>query len=124
MKNKSLLLAPALVLAMYGVNQLKAQDACVTVDVPPACQGGGRLTINVNSMQVSPPNLCANAGSQIEVNVVPESFASIQPKGGGDWPRGSGSSFTLDVPANASGAYDYAVYLENGSCIDPRISVD
>lgn len=125
MKNKILWLVPALVVvvATQGPSRVVAQDECVTVEIPTACQGGGRLTLNANSLNVSPPNLCATPGSRIEVNVVPQGFASIQPKGGGTWPRGSGETFTLDVPEEP-GTYDYAVYFENGSCIDPRISVD
>ena len=124
MNKKYWLLAPALTLMAQSASQVNAQDPCVVQEVPPVCQGGRRLTINVNSMRVSPPNLCARPGSSIDVNVVPNSFVSIQPKGDRDWPRQSGSSFTLNVPEDASGAYDYNVYFEDGSCIDPRISVD
>ena len=124
MNKKYWLLAPALIVMTQSASQLNAQDPCVVQEVPPVCQQASRLTINVNAMRVAPPNICVRPGSTIEVNVVPNSFATIQPKGDRGWPRGSGSSFTLNVPDDASGVYDYNVYFENGSCIDPRISVD
>jgi hypothetical protein len=58
----------------------------------------------------------------IDVIVTPSgTTASINGKSGG-WPSGSGSSFTITAPDQ--GTYDYDVTFEDGSCIDPRISVD
>jgi hypothetical protein len=55
------------------------------------------------------------------VNVAPSGSATIAGKGGG-WPNGSGSSFTITAPG--TGSYDYNVHFEDGSCVDPKISVD
>jgi plastocyanin len=92
------------------------------MSVPPTCQAGSRININNNSKNISPPNLCAAPGDMIEVIVTPAgTTASIDGKSGG-WPSGSGSSFTITAPEQ--GTYDYDVTFEDGSCIDPRISVD
>lgn len=120
--NKKILIAiPVCLIGFHGTSQVTAQGDCVEVPVPPACQGGGRITINTTSNNISPPNLCASPGESIDVNVVPGGSVTITGKDGG-WPNGSGSSFTLVAPD--AGAYDYNVYFEDGSCVDPRISVD
>jgi hypothetical protein len=119
MNKKLLLAAPLCLLAFHGTSQVTAQ-ACATQNIPAACQGGGRITINNETRNVSPPNLCATPGQTIDVNVVPSGSASIGGKGGG-WPAGSGSSFTITAPG--AGNYDYNVTFQDGSCLDPRISV-
>ncbi|PWG68186.1 hypothetical protein DF186_25640, partial [Enterococcus hirae] len=70
MNNKFLWLVPALLVAVavQGPSRVVAQDECATIEVPPVCQGGGQLTLNANSVNVSPPNLCATPGSTIQVN--------------------------------------------------------
>ena len=120
--NKKILIAiPVCLLGIHGTSPVTAQADCVEVSVPPTCQGGGRITINTTTKNVAPPNLCASPGESIDVNVQPDGFVSIIGKSGG-WPNGSGSSFTLTAPA--AGTYDYNVFFEDGSCVDPRISVD
>ena len=120
MNKKLLLAAPLCLLAFHGTSQVTAQGNCVTQEIPAACSGGGRITINNNTQNVSPPNLCASPGETIQVNVVPDGSASISGKSSG-WPSGSGSSFTITAPS--AGSYDYNVYFEDGSCLDPRISI-
>ena len=120
--NKKILIAiPVCLIGFNGTSQVTAQGDCVEVSVPPMCQGGGRITINTNSKNVSPPNLCASPGESIDVSVVPDGSVTIEGKDGG-WPNGSGGSFTLTAPE--AGSYDYNVYFEDGSCVDPKISVD
>jgi hypothetical protein len=119
--NKKIFLAlPLCILAFQGTSEVTAQSNCVQQTIPAACSGGGRITINNNTNSVSPPNLCASPGQTIDVNVVPGGSASIAGKDGG-WPSGSGSSFSITAPS--SGNYDYNVYFDDGSCLDPRISV-
>jgi len=121
MKKTILLAAPLSLALLYGTSQVTAQQGeCETMSIP-TCQDGTRITINTNSKTVAPPNLCVNPGETITVSVSPErTSASIEGKDGG-WPSGSGSSFTLVAPE--SGSYDYNVHFEDGSCLDPRISV-
>ncbi len=121
--NKKLLIAlPLFLIGFQGASQVTAQGGCEPMSVPPVCQGGNRININTNSRKISPRNLCAEPGETIEVRVTPAgNTASIEGKSG-DWPRGSGSSFTITAPEQ--GTYDYDVTFEDGSCIDPRISVD
>jgi plastocyanin len=122
MNKKALIAIPLCLAGFYGISTVTtAQDGCQLMDVPPVCQGGGQININNNSKNISPPNLCANPGETIEVNVTPAgTTASIDGKDGG-WPRGSDASFTITAPA--AGSYDYNVTFEDGSCIDPRIIV-
>jgi len=124
MKKKVMLTVPVLVLAFYGTSQITtAQGNCAPPSGPmPACQNGRQITINNNSKNISPRNICVDAGDTITVNVTPNgTTASIDGKTGG-WPTGSGSSFQLVVP-NSPSTYDYNVHFEDGSCIDPRITV-
>lgn len=108
------------VVGYYGSTQVTAKQSCEQVSVPPVCQRASRITINNNSHSVSPPNICVSPGEAIEVNVTPDGTASIEGKSGG-WPNGSGSSFTITAPG--PGDYDYNVYFDDGTCLDPRISV-
>ncbi len=124
MKKIVILTAPLLVLAIYGTSQVTtAQPNCVQQEGPmPACQSGQQITINNQSKVIAPRNLCINAGDTVTFNVRPEgTTASIVGKNGG-WPTDSGSSFQLVVP-NDQSFYDYNVHFEDGSCIDPRITV-
>ena len=121
MKKTILLAAPLGLMVLYGTTQVTAQDQeCRRMDIP-ACQDGNRITINTNGQSVAPPNLCVDPGETITVVVKPPgSSVTIEGKDGG-WPSGSGSEFTLVAPD--SGTYDYNVYFEEGSCLDPRVRI-
>ena len=122
MNKKVIFALPLCLIGFHGTSQVTAQDNCKQMSVPPVCQGGRQININKISMNISPPNLCATPGETIQVNVTPEgTTASIDAKSG-DWPNGSGSSFTITAPSS-TGSYDYYVTFQDGSCIDPRISV-
>lgn len=119
--NKKLLIAlPACLLFIEGTPDVTAQGACRPMDVPPVCQAAGRITLNNETYNISPPNICASPGQVIDVNVVPRGNARIVGKRG--WPVGGGRSFTITAPESA-GEYDYDVYFDDGSCIDPRVTV-
>ena len=121
--NKKILIAlPLCLVGFDGTSPVTAQDVCKLMEVLPVCQEDARqITINKNSMNVSPPNFCATAGGTIEVRITPTgTMATLRGKTGG-WPNDSGTSITLNVPA--AGSYDYYVHFEDGSCIDPRITV-
>lgn len=118
--NKKLLVSlPLTVLLIQGAPDVTAQDECERIDVPPVCQDARRITINNQTYRIAPLNICAAAGDEIEVNVVPEGSARIEGKTG--WPSGSGERFFITAPE--TGEYDYNVYFEDGSCIDPRVTV-
>lgn len=120
MKKLILLAAPLGLLGFYGMSPVTADVECKSMTIP-ACQNGNRITINNNSNQVAPPNLCVAPGDEITVSVSPHgTSASVEGKDGG-WPNGSGSSFTLVAPE--SGTFDYNVHFSDGSCLDPRIRV-
>ncbi len=121
MKKRILFSIPIGLLVFYGQSQIGAQNQCEQQAIPAACSGAGGITINTNTKNISPRNLCASSGETISVNVVPAgSTVRIEGKRGG-WPSGSGSSFTITAPS--SGNYDYNVFFPDNTCIDPRISV-
>ena len=121
MNKKVLIAIPVCLIGFHGSMQVTAQGACQPMSIPPTCTGNARININTDSKNISPPNLCAEPGQVIEVNVTPsDTSVSIDGKGGG-WPSGSGSSFTITAPA--VGSYDYNVTFADGTCIDPRIIV-
>ena len=123
MKKTVMFTVPLLVLAYYGTSQVTtAQGQCEPAVEVPACQNGRQVTINNNTKAVAPPNLCITAGDTLTFNVKPSgTSASVEGKDGG-WPTGSGSSFEVIVP-DADGVYEYNVHFEDGSCLDPRITV-
>ena len=124
MKKTVMLAVPLLVLAYYGTTQVTtAQGVCERPQgEPQACNNGRQVTINNTSKIVSPPNLCIAAGDTVTFNVQPPgTTASVEGKDGG-WPNDNGSSFDLVVPEGQP-YYDYNVHFEDGTCLDPRISV-
>jgi hypothetical protein len=123
--NKNVLVAVAVVL-LGTLGPLKAStqtfEGCITVDVPEKCQPAPRLTINAESKKVAPPNMCVQTGKAVQVNVVPGSASvRIVSKDGAEWLSGQGKSFSIDVPASAAGRHDYAVFFEDGTCLDPAL---
>jgi hypothetical protein len=122
MKKTILLAAPLGLAVLYGTTQVTAQDQeCRSMELP-ACQDTNQININNRGSSVGPPNICVDPGETITVRVTPEGTeASIQGKNGG-WPSGSGAGFTLTAPMEP-GDYDYNVYFEDGSCLDPRVRV-
>ncbi len=120
--NKKILLALSLcVIGIHGATQVTAQSNCEPMEIPSVCQGGNRININTNSKNISPRNVCARPGEAITVSITPaNSTATIEGKNGG-WPYGLGGTFTIVAPEE--GTYDYNVIFEDGTCIDPRISV-
>ncbi len=120
--NKKILIAiPLCLIGFQGTSQETAQDGCRQIAVPPVCQDGRRININNAGHTMGPPNICVSTGEIITVDVTPNgTTASIIGKSGG-WPQGSGSTFMITAPE--PGAYEYKVIFEDGSCIDPRITV-
>ena len=91
-------------------------------DTMPACQNGRVITINNQSKTIMPRNLCMDAGDTVTFNVRPNgTSASVSPKNGA-WPSDGGTSFQLVVPGGQP-YYDYNVHFEDGTCVDPRITV-
>lgn len=124
MYKKTLIAAVMVVAAVHQPTAIVAQVECEVQEVPPVCQDARGININTNSKNVSPPNICVDPGDTIPVKVTPAgNSATIAGKDGPDWLRGSGETFNLQVPDSATGEFDYNVYFDDGSCIDPRIKV-
>ena len=125
MNKNILLMAPVVLFGLNDSLDVVAQPACEVPDIPPVCQAAPGLTLTQNSVNVSPPNICASAGQSIPVQVQPRgATARVVSKSGAPWLSGEGGNFTIDIPPGTTGEFDYAVYFSDGSCIDPRISVD
>jgi len=123
--NKKILTTLSLcVIGVHGTSQVTAQGACTQVTVPPVCQGGSQININNMSKEISPPNLCATPGEAITVRVTPPGTTAIMHGKDGGWPYASnGSNETFTIIAPGDGEYNYNVTFEDGTCIDPRITV-
>ena len=120
MKKKILIAIPISLICFHGTSQVTAQANCEQMNVPPVCQNAGGITINTQSRNIAPPNICAAPGQTINVNVVPNGTVTISAKNGG-FPNGTGGAFNLVAPD--VGDYNYNVIFEDGTCIDPRITV-
>ncbi len=120
--NKKLLVSlPLSVLLLQGAPTVTAQGECELMEVPPVCQAAPQITINVNARTIAPPNICVDPGQEIPVQVTPAG-SSVRLEGkNGDWPSASGEDIVLTAPDE--GEHDYNVYFEDGSCIDPRVTV-
>jgi hypothetical protein len=124
MYKKTMIAGAILAAAVQGPTATVAQLACEVQEVPPVCQDADRININSNSRNISPRNICVNPGASISVKVTPAgSSVTIAPKNEAEWLHGSGETFTLQVPASATGEFDYNVYFADDTCIDPRIKV-
>ena len=124
MNKKVMLTVPIMVLAFYSTSQITtAQPNCAPPSGPmPDCMNAQQITINNNSKNISPRNICVNPGDTITVNVRPNGTTARIDAKSGAWPAGDGTSFQLFVP-ETPGIYDYNVHFEDGSCIDPRVTV-
>ncbi len=124
MEKKTPIVMAMLIAAAYQPTAIVAQVECEVQEVPPVCQDARGININTNSKNVSPRNICVDPGDTISVQVTPAgNSVTIAAKNGADWLHGSGETFTVQVPASATGEFDYNVYFEDGTCIDPRIKV-
>jgi hypothetical protein len=122
MKKTILLAAPLGLAVLYGATQVTAEHhECRQMNLP-TCVDANQININNRGNTAGPPSICVDPGETITVRVTPEGTeASIEGKNGG-WPSGSGSEFTLVAPMEP-GDYDYNVYFEDGSCLDPRVRI-
>ena len=124
--DKRLLTAlPLSIVAFYGSSQVTAQGNCVPADVPPVCQPASRININNDGNVVAPRNICIAPGATITVGVTPRGTTAIMHGKGGGWPyasNGGNDSFTITAPMD-EGEYNYNVTFNDGSCVDPRITI-
>ncbi|MDX1482467.1 MAG: hypothetical protein R3315_12365 [Woeseiaceae bacterium] len=115
-------------------NPAIADYDCEIVSIP-ACTGNPQsITINTNpnNKVVAPPNYCAGPNETITFKVTPTNSAkrsvAVVPKSPGDiWMIGTNdpnaNEFSIETPAS-EGEYGYTVIFADGTCIDPRITVE
>jgi hypothetical protein len=137
MNMKILLALPMSVLGVACAQQ--PSIGCQPMSVPDQCQPTGQtVTINVASasgLTVSPPNVCAKSGTDVNFQITPANtnvIVAIGPKdpAADPWLKGvnnppSSNNFTVTVPASApaNSDHDYHVVATNGACYDPRIKI-
>ncbi len=135
--NKKIILAiPISVLAVACAQQPVV--GCLTIDFQDQCQPAGQMvTINVASasgLTVAPPNVCAQARTDVNFQITPANtnvMVAIGPKDplADPWLKGVSNppvnSFTVSIPATVSAGtdHDYHIVATNGACYDPRIRV-
>jgi hypothetical protein len=108
-----------------------------------ACTGeknDPKVTINTESLNVAPPNVCAMPGTTLVITVVPPAknkigSVAIIPKNPKDaWLTGTNSpdktKIEILIPNWVSGGepgvgtnHDYGFVTIDGKCIDPRVNV-
>ena len=139
MNKKILLTIPISVLTVACAPQPTV--GCQTMNVRPECTNTSqKVTITVlpasaGGLVISPRNVCAQPGTDVNFQVTPAStdvIVAIGPKnpGADPWLKGvndppGSNSFTVTVPASApSGSeHNYIIVATNGTCYDPRIKV-
>lgn len=134
------ILATAMTCALVagcGPKDMDDETGCVTLGYPEACTGNPNLpkvTINRNTLKVSPPRVCANSGTTLEITLVPTpeyepGDTVITPKAAeNDWLQGDNSGdknlIEIEIPLETgTDEYDYKVDFSDGKCIDPRVDV-
>lgn len=113
-------------------------DECVSFVYSGDCDGDKHfplVTLNTNTLNISPKRVCAVRESTIEFRVVPPGkndvgSVTVRAKDPLDtWLNGSNSpdemKIEIFIPAwvEPEEDYDYAIYLSDGQCIDPRVRV-
>jgi hypothetical protein len=115
--------------------RLDEETDCQSVNIPPVCVGNPadpKLNINVApGLTVAPPNVCAHAGTVIDIKVTPtistESVSTVPKDPAHTWMAANNSGpgpFEIRVPDKLpDGSYDYGVVTGSGHCLDPKITV-
>lgn len=143
MNKKALLLVP-LGLVIAGCAATKSVDehpqprACIEPDpITDPCTGNPtdpKVTLNLNTMKANPPNVCANPGSTIEVNISPPpsmtgSVSVVAKDNTHTWLNGTNApdpkKIYVYVPTwiAPSPNYDYGFNTSLGTCVDPRVDI-
>lgn len=141
MNKKILLLLPSCLLltGCPGLPILE-EGECEVVNGPDVCTGSETnpkigITLVRDGVRVGPPNVCANAGTTIEVSIQPpqkdlNTVRTVPKDPEHAWLNASNSSdknsFEINVPASATVGEDYfyTIIRSNGTCLDPRVHVD
>lgn len=117
------------------------------LSAPDNCQAGQNITINhgPRGIVVAPPDLCAEPGDTITVNIVPNNLplnsvsTTAKPDNPGEdtWMNRSNSEstgrFTMQVPAEIQACpgdmvddtciYEYTIEIEGFVILDPMITI-
>lgn len=137
MKNQPLhtaifLLSAGCLPACAPQNPAIADYDCEIVEIPVCTGSPPAITINVQAKTIAPRNYCAPPNSVVKFQVRPINSplrsAAVVPKHPGDtWMIGTNdpnaNEFTVETPATLA-EYGYTVIFADGTCIDPRITVE
>jgi hypothetical protein len=129
--------APVVLLSACVKPEQVIIGGCEKLKPPPACTGSKSnpvVTINIQGkIVVSPPNVCAQPGATVEINInpkpeLPATVALIPKILTNTWLLGGNSEdsdkILVHIPLEAKGNYDYSVFTASGDCVDPRMHVD
>jgi len=140
MNSKLLLILPLMIcLSACATTKGPPRASCLIITPDPTCDGDKNfpiITINTQAgLVVDRSNACVTRGSTIEFRVVPPGkndvgSVSIRAKHPTDtWLNGTNSpdkkEIKILVPdwVTAEKAYDYDIYIDGGTCMDPRVEV-
>ena len=142
--NKNVLLLPIFVLITVGcaANGGAGKDAQPLACIEPQpstgpCNGNPenpQVNLNLQTMKANPPNVCANPGSTIKVNISPEpdspgTVSVVAKNPTNTWLNGTNSpdskTISIYVPEWVSlGGDNYYGFTTNlGTCVDPRVQI-
>lgn len=113
-------------------------SACIVPEpITGPCNGNPsepKVNLNLNTMKANPPNVCANPGTTIEVNLSPPpgltgTVSVVAKDNTHTWLNGSNApdpkKIHIYVPAWATPGPDYSYGFSTslGTCVDPRVDI-
>lgn len=141
--NNKILFVVALSYLLIGCATVNTMEGstCTVISIDSECDGDRHypaVTLNTQdaTLDVHPSNVCANNESTIIFRVVPPglnevgSVSIVAKDSTNTWLIGSNSpdkkEIAIFVPdwVAADEEYDYSIYLADGRCVDPRVSVE
>ena len=132
LRSSVVLLGAGLIQACAPQNSAIANYDCEIVSIPVCTGSPPSITINVQAKTIAPRNYCAPPNSVVRFDVRPINSplrsTAVVPKNPGDtWMIGTNdpdaNEFTVETPATLD-EYGYTVIFADGTCIDPRITVE
>lgn len=122
---------------MIGACTQVSTTGCKSYTPPKTCQGNPqvpRVTLNLDTLEANPPNVCANRGETLVYNLVPTpsepGTVAVRAKNRSDsWLAGTNSpnprEIRVSIPGwvEADSDHDYSFEMSDGKCLDPRVRV-
>ena len=124
-----------LLVACESANFLKNAPRCPPPPEFDKCNPGApTVTLHLNNMKATPPNLCVKAGDTVEMQITPApdkvgTVVVVAKDFFDTWLIGTNSpdksKISITIPDWVSdGDYNYGFLTNNGKCADPRFRVE